>query len=203
MKKMHALLSESIARPLSKLISWGIYIAILLLAIGLILSLAGKQSFTLHVGSETYYHSTFSEIDWMPEGVSFFIGDDPSVYACSISGEVDFITHIGIFMRTAAFAIPLMIGLWFFGRVFRNIGKGLIFANQNAYDLLYCGLIWIVTAIFAPFVQILISYIANLFTGSQIILSAGESHNSLISGAIMIVAAYVIRQGVSLQENKN
>ena len=190
--------NAALARGLANLLGWLACLLILLLAIGLILSFIGKQSFTLQTSAGTYHNATFSDIEfnWLPEGFSVHLGDNTRVHACQFSDEVDFITHIGIFARTVVLVVPFMVSLWLLRRVLNNIHKRSIFTNKNADYLLYCGLMRILVFVFVPFIQIFISYVANLFTDSQIILSAQPSLATLFMGLIFIVCAHVIRQGI-------
>ena len=95
----------------------------------------------------------------------------------------------------------MIIAFWFLSRVFSNIRKGQIFTEQNASYLLYYGLLQFLTAVFVPYIKLLLCELTNLVSDGRMSISTGQAmFNMLIPSIAFIVAAYIIHYGVHLQD---
>ena len=205
MKKFQGLLNEQSARNMAGLVKWVCYFVVAFTVLGMALSFLGRQTFILHTNTGTYEHASFSAASngWMHQGMMTSSRGVVQIHAYA-DGEINFITRAALSVAYVAFIIPLMLSFWFLGRLFKNINKGQIFVHQNAYFLLYFGLLQIMIALIIPFIQLAIFGLANMFTVSRItyLYNANLFSNALLP-IVCIVAAYIIHYGVSLQDEVN
>ena len=204
MRILKGLISEQWGKSAAGVLEYLCYFLLLIFAAGLVMSFMGRQTFILHTSSGTYYSAIYSEEshEWTSRGPTTSMNGEIRVFAWANGGEIDTITHVGLSAMYAFTMIPLMVCFWLLSRVFRNIGKGLIFTDKNAAYLLYYGLLQIAVAVFVPLIKMLICNIANRFAASQIQLSsAGQNAvTSVFINIAFIVAAYIIHYGVHLQD---
>ena len=203
MKKVRNLLNERTAKSAAGFMKYICYLIIVFFVFSLVLSIIGRQTFILHTSTGTYDNAIYSEKnhDLTSHGLTVYMKDTVHVTAGVNGEEIDLITQIGLSAMYAVNVVPLIFCFWFLGRVFSNVNNGRIFTNQNANYLLYYGLIQITVAVFVPFIKLFISYLANLFTSSQISIATGQNLISdLITNIAFIVAAYIIHYGVHLQD---
>lgn len=100
------------------------------------------------------------------------------------------------------YAVPIVIGFYFLGRIFANIQKGMAFTEQNARYLLYYGLLQFVGAFVVPRINDFIVQYVNTISQSRLLFSMGDDGiiNRLMPCAVYIVAAYIIHHGFNLQD---
>jgi len=178
------------------------YLAILILALCLALSAMGRQSFRLHTSTGTYENAIYAEEHHAPHsrGMVVHMSDDIYVWA-NDDDQIDFAVRVGISLMFACNVVPLIFAFWFLSRVFSNISQGDIFTEQNALYLLYYGLLQVFTAVFVPFIKLLICHLVNLVSDGRLDLATGkELLSGLIPGIVFIVAAYIIHYGIHLQD---
>ena len=97
--------------------------------------------------------------------------------------------------------VPMILAYWFLSRVFTNVNKEQIFTDQNAAYILYYGLLQIFSALFVPFIKLLVCGLANQSAASRITISTGSDMlNRLFPGIAFLVAAYIIHYGIRLQD---
>lgn len=198
MKRMQHLLNEPMAKIAANLMKYICYIVILFLLFSLVLSFMGRQTFILRMGTETYDSAMYAVQNDDRTGLKVGSKD---VIRVNANKKIDVMTQVGLSAMFAVDVIPLIISFWFLGKVFRNISQGRIFIRQNANYLLYYGLIRIVLAVIVPYIKLLLSFLANLFSSSQISLSTGQHVlNELVPNIAFIVAAYIIHYGIQLQD---
>lgn len=198
MKRMQHLLNEPMAKIAANLMKYICYIVILFLLFSLVLSFMGRQTFILRMGTETYDSAMYAVQNDDRTGLKVGSKD---VIRVNANKKIDVMTQVGLSAMFAVDVIPLIISFWFLGKVFSNISQGRIFIRQNANYLLYYGLIRIVLAVIVPYIKLLLSFLANLFSSSQISLSTGQHVlNELVPNIAFIVAAYIIHYGIQLQD---
>lgn len=202
MIKIKKLINEPFARFSANFMKYVCYFTMLFFVLGLILSFIGRQTFILHTSTGTYNSAIYSEDNHNFTFRGLTVGMNDEVHVIAYDGEVvDIITQIGLSTMYAVNSIPLIICFWFLSRVFNNISKGRIFTDQNAYYLLYYGLIQMAVAVFVPFIKLFICFLANQFTNSRISIATGQNLlNELFTNIVFIVAAYIIHYGVHLQD---
>ena len=203
MKNLQRLMNERSAKTAARFMTAICYLLMLVFTAGLVLSLIGRQTFILHTSTGTYDSAIYSEADhnWTSRGPTVSMKDQVRVLAYDNDDNVDLITQVGLSAMYTVNVIPLIVCFWFLSRVFDNINKGFIFTDKNAVYLLYYGLIQIAVAAVVPFIKMLIVFLANQFTRSQIHIQTGQNLISdLVPNIAFIVAAYIIHYGVHLQD---
>lgn len=178
------------------------YFLIGFFALCTILSFMGRQSFFLHTSTENFKNAIYAEEDHDPpsRGMTVHMGDDIHVWTGD-SDRIDPAVQTGLSLMYAVHTFPIMLAFWFLSRVFSNIHKGRIFTEENASYLLYYGLLQFAVAVFVPLLKMLICWLTNLASYNRISISTGqEMFNALIPSIAFIVAAYIIRYGVHLQD---
>jgi len=196
-------MNERSAKTAARFMTAICYLLMLVFTAGLVLSLIGRQTFILHTSTGTYDSAIYSEADhnWTSRGPTVSMKDQVRVLAYDNDDNVDLITQVGLSAMYTVNVIPLIVCFWFLSRVFDNINKGFIFTDKNAVYLLYYGLIQIAVAAVVPFIKMLIVFLANQFTRSQIHIQTGQNLISdLVPNIAFIVAAYIIHYGVHLQD---
>ena len=128
------------------------------------------------------------------------VNDDIFVWA-NEEDQIELTTHLALSLMFALGAVPLIFAYWFLSRVFSNISRGQIFTEQNASCLLYYGLMQMIVALPVPLLKQLVCLLANQIADSRISLHTGtEVLNTLIPSIAFLVAAYIIRYGIYLQD---
>ena len=197
---MKKLLSEKAAKNAACLMMVVCYFVMLFVIFGLVLSVIGRQTFILHTNGEIWNSAIIAEEyrDWTTRGLTTGTPGEIRIHA---TDEIDIIARISLSAVYAVAVIPGIISFWFLSRVFSNVYKGRIFTEQNALYILYFGLIRIAAAVFAPFLKLGIIGLANHFSDNMI--SIGIMHDffvGLVPNIAFIIAAYIIRYGVNLQD---
>lgn len=201
MKKIQALANEKTAQSVAGFMKYICYLLILFFGVGIILSFMGRQTFVLHTADETYDYAIYAEKDHNFDGTRGpTVGLTDSIHVIA-DDKVDLITQVGISGMYLVNMLPLLLSFWFLAKVFNNVSQGQIFIGQNANYLLYYGLLQILTAVIVPFVKLLICAGINLLTANELSVGTGQNMiNDVIPGIAFIVAAYIIRYGVHLQD---
>lgn len=201
MKKIRNLLSNQFAKSAAKFLKYICCFLIFINLCGMVLSLIGRQTFILHTSTGTYDNAIYAEEkhDWTMRGPTVSLNkDEIRVFT---DHKIDLITQIALSVIYAVHIIPITFCLWLLMKVCHNVSQDRIFIETNAKCLFDYGLIQIAVAAIIPFVKLLISYIANLFTDSKISVSTGQYLlNDLIPGIAFLIAAYIIHYGISLQD---
>ena len=195
-------LNEQFARSAAKFMKGVCYVLMALGILCLILSILGRQTFSLRTSTDFYDRAIYAEEDHDPTSRSFTVSMTDDVFVTA-NGEdgVDLGTQAALTLMYALTVLPLAYSYWLLSRVFRNVSEGRIFTDQNASCLLYYGLIRFGAAILVPLGKVLTAHLANLLTESQIRISTGSSMlNTLIPSIAFIVAAYIIHYGIHLQD---
>ena len=204
MRRFQRLLNHNTAVGAAKLMKFVCYLMIVGLIIGLCLSIAGRQRFIMIAQTGTYENAmlAFAGRGWEGDGmfaelpnmtVRLFLG--PTVE------NVDLVSRISLSALFVLHVLPVIYSFILMARLFDNVSKGRIFIQKNAYFLLYIGLIRIAVNSLVPIAQLLLGAITEIFTPVRFFLT----HNGgIITGSIqyvaILVAAYIIHYGVSLQD---
>lgn len=202
MQFIQKLTNERFARPAAKLMKFACYFSICFFVLCTVLSFMGRQTFSLHTKADTFQRAIYAEEDHDPHsrGITVHMGDDIHVWT-NDNDQIDLSIQIGLSLMYAVNTIPIIFAFWFLSRVFSNIGKGEIFTERNASYLLYYGLLQCSVAVFVPWIKLLICWLTNLVSDSRMSISTGsDAFNTLIPGIAFLVAAYIIRYGVHLQD---
>ncbi len=202
MKLIQKLLKESFAKSAAQFMQYMCYVVMLFMALCLILSCMGRQTFFLHSQTGTYERAIYSEESHAPHSRSLTVhsGDDIHVWT-NEEDEIDLLTQVGISLMYALQVVPLIFAYWALSRVFSNVHKGEIFAGSNAHYLLCYGVLQFSVGLFVPFIKLLICGLTNLISSSRITLSTGQDmFNSVVPSVAFIVAAYIIHYGIHLQD---
>ena len=197
---MKRLLSERTAKNAAYLMKIVCYIVMLIFIFGLVLSIIGRQMFILHTNGEIWNEAIIAEEyrDLTARGLTVGTPGEIRIHA---GDEIDIMARISLSAVYVVHAIPIIISFWFLSRVFGNVYKGKIFTEQNAQYILYFGLIRIAVAVFAPFIKLGIVGLADHFSGNVITIGIRyDIFVELIPNIAFIVAAYIIRYGVKLQD---
>lgn len=202
MELFSGFIHEKNAKAISKLLCYVCYVVMLLFALSLVLSITGRQSFSLHTSSGSYNNAIYAEDDHNPSTrfMTVHMAGD-SVHVSSGDDVIDPTIQIGLSFMYAVNVVPLIIAYWLLAKVFANVAKGKVFVEQNAAYLLYYGLIRFAVALFVPFVKLLICQLVNLISVDSLSIGTGSTMlNDLIPSIAFIVAAYIIHYGISLQD---
>lgn len=202
MKTIYTLLNERYARAAAGFLQCACYFVTAFCALCLVLSALGRQTFVLHTGAAVYDAAIYAEEDHDPRSRSLTVSMKDEVHVeANGAGQVDPGTQAALTLMFAAQSAPLIAAYWFLGRLFANVHRGRIFTGANAACLLYYGLLQCFVAVAVPFLKVLICGIANQFTASQISISTGSGMlNTLVPGIAVLVAAYIVHYGISLQD---
>lgn len=202
MKVIQKLIDERYARIAARFMTLVCYLAILVLLLALALSVMGRLAFCLHTGTASYDTAIYAEKNHNPNsrGMIVHMNDDIYVWA-NDDNQIDPVIQIGLSLMFAVSVLPVMFALWFLSRVFVNVSRGQIFTEQNAFALLYYGLLQLFAAIFPPFIKLFIAFLVNLFADGRIAIATGKN---IVSGILpniaFLVAAYIIHYGIHLQD---
>lgn len=203
MKAIRSLLNESFARAASRFMCYACRLVLLFAAFCLVLACMGRVSFTLFTSQNTYENAIYAEEDHAPASRRLTVntGDDFYVHA-DADDRIDPAIQAGLVLIYAAQLLPLMAAYWFLSCVFRNVGKGSVFTDQNARYLLYYGLLRFFAALCVPFLKLFIANLATLAArGGTLTLSTGSDMiNDMVSSVAFLVAAYIIHYGIHLQD---
>jgi len=203
MRLFKRLVNDSVSRSTALFMRSVCYAAMLLCAVCLVLSLIGRQQFTLHTSTEMFNNAIYAEEDHRPASrrMTVHMKDDVHVFAAVNNDKIDLKTQVGLSAMYVVHLVPLIICFWFLSRVFNNISKGQIFTDKNASYVLYYGLIQTIVAVIAPFAKQFICYLTNQFAVSQISISTSSGIlNDVLPNIAYLVAAYIIHYGVHLQD---
>lgn len=199
---IHKLTTERFAKSAAKVMQFACYLLIGFLALCTVLSFIGRQSFTLHTSTESFKNAICAEEDHDPNfrAMTVHMGDDIHIWT-NRDGQIELPVQIGLSLMYAVHTVPIMIALWFLSRLFWNIRRGQIFTVQNSSYLLYYGLLQFFTAVFVPFIKLLICFLATLASDGRISIATGQNmFQTLIPSIAFIVAAYILRYGAALQD---
>lgn len=202
MRGLKRLLSEQHARGAASLMKAVCYLIMIFTALSLVLSLAGRQSFRLYTKSGIYENAILAEESHERQARSMYVNTSDDIYIWTNGeDEIDLSIRIGLSLMFALNAVPMLCAYYLLARVFDNVAKGRIFIEQNASFLFFYGLIQIFVAALVPFLKLLVCKLINLLAEGRIDISTGhELIGGLIPGVAFIVAAYIIRYGIHLQD---
>ena len=202
MKFMQKLTEDRFAKSAARFMKVICYFVICICVLCTALSFMGRQTFSLHTGTETFPRAIYAEEDHDPDsrGLTVHTGDDIHVRTGG-AGQIALATHIGLSLMYAVQMVPMIFAFWFLSRLFSNIQGGQIFTEQNASCLLWFGLIEFSVAVFVPFLKLLICWLTNLASDNRVSVATGQDMLSMLISSIgFIVAAYIIHYGVHLQD---
>ena len=194
--------NEHLTRSAARLMKHLCYFAIGFYVLCTVLSFMGRQTFFLHTKTGTFERAIYAEENYNlhSRGMTVSMGDDIHVWT-NDNDQIAPAIQAGLSLMYAVHIIPMIFAWWFLGRVFSNINKGQIFTEQNSSYLLYYGILQLGSAVFVPFIKLLICRVVNLVSDSRMSISTGQAMlNMLIPGIAFIVAAYIIHYGVHLQD---
>ncbi len=194
--------NEHLTRSAARLMKHLCYFAIGFYVLCTVLSFMGRQTFFLHTKTGTFERAIYAEENYNlhSRGMTVSMGDDIHVWT-NDNDQIAPAIQAGLSLMYAVHIIPMIFAWWFLGRVFSNINKGQIFTEQNSSYLLYYGILQLGSAVFVPFIKLLICRVVNLVSDSRMSISTGQAMlNMLIPGIAFIVAAYIIHYGVYLQD---
>lgn len=202
MEWMEKLMRERYVRFAARVMQIACCLILLAYAVGLLLSLLGRQTFRLSTSTGVYEHAVCAATDPGADIDGITVSMDDSVYVrANAAGGVDLATQAALFLMYACKIVPLMAGYWLLSRVFANVFRGEIFTDRNARFLLLFGLIEGITAVAAPLLRLLLCALANLVSDSQVSVSTGSGMLSgLVWSMAFVVAAYILHYGIHLQD---
>lgn len=202
MRFIQKLVNERFAKSTARLMEFVCYLGIGLLALCTVFSFIGRQTFILHTHAGRYERAIYAEEDHSSHsrGMTVHISDEIHVWT-NDDDQVDGTIQLGLSLMYAVHTVPIMLALWFLSRVCSNIHGGQIFTEQNAFYLLYYGLIQFSVAVFVPFLKLLICWLTNLISDGGVSIATGQHMlDTVVPSIAFIVAAYIIRYGVHLQD---
>ncbi|NBH19612.1 DUF2975 domain-containing protein [Clostridiaceae bacterium] len=202
MKIFYKLTEESFAKPAARFMEFICYFILGFYVLGIIASFMGYQTFHLHTSNGTFEYTiyTLKNTNSHPSCMTVQMGDNIHVWA-NENAPINLTIQIGLSLLYAVHTLPGIAAFWFLSRVFSNIQKGQIFTERNSSYLLYYGFLQFLSAVFIPFIKLLICWLTSLFAHSRISISTGRyTFHMLISSLAFIVAAYIIHYGVHLQD---
>ena len=202
MKFIQKFTEERFAKSAARFLKFACYFVICVVVLCTILSFMGRQTFSLHTGTETFPLAIYAEEDHDPSsrGLTVYMNDDIHVWTRG-SNQIALATHVGLSLMYAVQMVPMILAFWFLSRLFSNIQGGRIFTEKNASCLLWFGLLEFSVAVFVPFLKLLICWITNLASDNRISIATGQDMLSMLIPSIAsIVAAYIIHYGVHLQD---
>lgn len=202
MNFIQKLTNDRFAKPAARFMEIACYFVIGFYVLCTILSFMGRQTFFLHTSMGTFEHAIFAEESHSSHPRSMTVNTSDNIHVwTNENDQIDMTIQIGMFLMYAAHIVPMILAFWFLSRVFSNIQKGKIFTEQNSSYLLYYGLLQFFAALFVPFIKLLLCWLTNLVSDSRMSISTGQAlFNMLIPSIAFIVAAYIIRYGVHLQD---
>ena len=137
----------------------------------LIFSLMGRQSFRLHTSTGVYEDAILADQDGGSTRNMTVYGTDDIYIDANAADQIEFPTKAALYMISVLNIVPMILAYWFLSRVFTNVNKERIFTDQNAAYILYYGLLQIFSALFVPFIKLLVCELANQSAASQIMIS--------------------------------
>ena len=202
MKFIQKLANERFARHAARLMKFACYFVICFYVLCTVLSFMGRQTFWLHTKTGTFEQAIYAEENHESHSGSMTVHTDDDIHVWTDDNDqIDPTIQIGISFMYAIHIVPMIFAYWFLSRVFSNIQKGQIFTERNSSYLLYYGFLQFLSAVFIPFIKLLICWLTSLFAHSRISISTGRyTFHMLISSLAFIVAAYIIHYGVHLQD---
>ena len=202
MKIIQKLTNERFAKRAARFMECICYAAICFFILCTVLSFMGRQIFALHTKTGYYERAIIAEEDHdlHSRAMTVYMGDTVHVWTNN-NDQIDLTIQIGLSLMYAVNTAPIIFAFWFLGRVFSNIRGGQIFTEQNAFCLLYYGLLQFFVAVFVPFIKLLICWLINLISDGRLSIATGQAmFNTLIPSIAFFVAAYIIHYGVHLQD---
>lgn len=178
------------------------YFALAFYVFGLVLSVMGRQTFTVHTSTGTYDRVVYAQesYDGNAEGMTISTQDGIHITP-NHEGKIDWITQMGLLLLYAVQMVPAAMAVWFLSRVCANVYKGEIFIGRNARYLSFYGAIQIFIALAVPFLKLIVCFAVNRMADSQMAISTGQnSMQTLVAGVGFLLAGYIIGYGVGLQD---
>lgn len=203
MKRLHQLLNSKTAQNASVFMKWMCYLVMALFALLLILCCMGRLEYDLRFAGENYPNAIYAEEnhEYSSRALTVSSNDTLYIHAHADDGSIELATYATLVSMYVISIIPMMFAFYFLSKVFANVAKGEIFIQKNAHYLLYYGLIQLFVALLLPFIKLLIVVLANHFVSDVISMSTGSDIiSSLMPNIGILVAAYIIHYGVSLQD---
>lgn len=178
------------------------YFALAFYVFGLVLSVMGRQTFTVHTSTGTYDRVVYAQESYDGNAEGMTITTQDGIYVrLNQDGKMDLTSQIGISLLYAVEMVPAAVAVWFLSRVCTNVHRGEIFIGKNAHYLSIYGGVQIFSALVVPFLKLFVCFVVNQMADSQIAISTGQSSmQKLVSGVAFVIAAYIIGYGVGLQD---
>ena len=178
------------------------YFALAFYVFGLVLSVMGRQTFTVHTSTGTYDRVVYAQESYDGNAEGMTITTQDGIYVrLNQDGKIDLTSQIGISLLYAVEMVPAAVAVWFLSRVCANVYKGEIFIGRNARYLSFYGAIQIFIALAVPFLKLIVCFAVNRMADSQMAISTGQnSMQTLVAGVGFLLAAYIIGYGVGLQD---
>ncbi len=134
MKKFASkLLNQQRAGSIAHVLRFVCYFVMAFYVFCLILSVLGRQSFTLHANGKSYDDAILAEENHDTDSHILTVSTTDSIHvAANQDGQIDPAIRIGLVLIYAVSVVPWILAFWLLGRVFTNVSDGLIFTEQNA-----------------------------------------------------------------------
>ena len=201
MKWTQKLLDEAFARRAAGLMCWLCRLVMAFALFCLVLSVLGRQTFTLHTAAGTFERAIMAEQDHAAYSGALTVHTSDDVYVHAADGQPGPAVRVGLVLLYAADALPMLAAYWLLSRVFGRVAGGQIFTAANARSLLYYGLLQLAVALLIPWVKMAVCALASLAGQGELSLSTGSQMlNAFIPSIAFLVAAYILHYGIHLQD---
>ncbi len=201
MNARSTLLKERHVKTLASLLKVACYLLILFFAFSIVLSIIGRQTFTLHSSTGVYEDAILAEDEHDASGTRWLTMHPAGELRVHADDDVGVAARIGISALTITGILPMILAFWYLSRVLSNIEGGSIFVEKNAHYILCYGLLQLFSAVGAPFLQLLICSVVNAVSITEMSFSTGQNMlGGIFHGVAFLIAAYIIRYGVRLQD---
>ncbi len=203
MKKLNGMLTQHRVNKMVGFLNFACYVMVALCIGAIVLSILGRQTFTLHDSTGMHELAMLADTEYGARdkrGIN--ITTDPvgtlHVYA---NDEIDTAARIGISALVIVSVLPMFFAFWHLTKVLSNIKRGAIFIEENARRILYFGLLQLFSAVGVPILQVLICAVSTAISANELYVSTGQNMIAgIFTSMAFLVAAYIIRYGVHLQD---
>lgn len=202
MKVLSRLVNEKYAMPFAGFMEWICRLIMLYMALCLVLSVMGRQTFTLLMNGKEYENAYCAQESPRSGSRMWTVhSDDDITVNAGYGGSIGTGVSAALSLIFALELAPAIVSYWYLGRVFRNVSRGVIFTEKNAAGLLYYGLIQTFIALFVPFLKTTVQRVANRILDCSIYINPDVNiFDNFCFGVAFVVAAYIIHYGIALQD---
>lgn len=199
--KLSTLLEKRYAHGFAKALQVLCYLLLVFMLVSAVLMLLGRMQVDLVTPQGRYENAILLEKDHATTTRLMTMRLSEAKLHLEIETGVGFITWLGVALIGLLRILPLAWCFLLFARFFRNIQEDRVFVPENANLLLRSGIIWLYGVLIWPLLAaFLIPAVVNALSANTLSVSATLNVSGLFVGTILLVSAYIMRYGISLQD---